>query len=309
MAKKRRGLGDQGLNALVSRQNKPVPVKRPARPVQTDKPGKSTTKKRSRDTADDTQIAYIDIALISPSRHQPRSSFDPESLAALAESIRKDGMLQPVVVRPPGKDGRCELIAGERRWRAAQECGLEKIPALVRRVSERQAAVLALVENLQREDLSPLEEAAAFGQLIEKFDLSHAQAAAAVGRSRSTITNLLRLLKLGPEARELLQSKRLEMGHARALLNLPPKLQAAAARLVAEKRLTVRETERLTMRQIGPGGKPAPETPPEIADLERRLSEQLGAAVRVRHGKRGGQIIVRYANLDVLDHILSRIKA
>lgn len=298
MVKKRRGLGAQGISAI---HHKPVPAQQPA----------AQPKSRARKTGDD-DLVYIEIARITPNRYQPRTNFDRETLAALAESIRNDGMLQPIVVRPADDDGKHELIAGERRWRAAQQCGLKKIPALVRAINEQQAAVLALVENLQREDLSPLEEAAAIEQLIVKFEFSHAQAGEAIGRSRTTVTNLLRLLKLGPEARELLRAHHIEMGHARALLNLPSQEQADVARLIIEQQLSVRATEQLVAKRQR-DTKVVRIPPTRDADteaLERELSELWGVQVTIRHGGKrgGGTLTVRYPDLDTLDPVVERLR-
>jgi ParB family chromosome partitioning protein len=256
-----------------------------------------------------TDLRSLPVEQISRGRYQPRSTIRPEALEELADSIRAQGLVQPVVVRPSA--GGYELIAGERRWRAAQLAGLHEIPAVVRELPDQAAAAMSLIENIQREDLNPLEEAQALQRLIAEFGLTHQQTAEAVGRSRASVSNLLRLLDLAPEVKALLQEGGLEMGHARALLALAPERQGAAAREVSARAYSVRETERyvqglLADRRPKPA-KPAPD--PDLKALELRLSEQLGAPVSIRVGAKGkGQLVVRYASLEELDGILAHIK-
>ncbi len=255
-------------------------------------------------------LRLLPIEQIMRSRYQPRLNIRQESLQELADSIRAQGMVQPIVVRA-AVAGRYELIAGERRWRAAQLAGLPEVPALVREVSDQVAMAMALIENIQREDLNPLEEAQALKRLIEEFTMTHQQVAETIGRSRATVTNLLRLLELNEEVRQLVQDQRLEMGHARALLPLPPTLQQELARQVARRGLSVRETEAWVKRlQNGPATPSANRAPdPDIRNLQEDLSARLGTRVLVRHGASGkGRLVIHYNTLDELDGILNRVK-
>ena len=255
-------------------------------------------------------LRLLPIEQIMRSRYQPRLNIRQESLQELADSIRAQGLVQPIVVRA-AVAGRYELIAGERRWRAAQLAGLPEVPALVREVSDQVAMAMALVENIQREDLNPLEEAQALKRLIEEFTMTHQQVAETIGRSRATVTNLLRLLELSEEVRQLVQDQRLEMGHARALLPLPPALQQELARQVARRGLSVRETEAWVKRlQNGPATPSANRAPdPDIRNLQEDLSARLGTRVLVRHGASGkGRLVIHYNTLDELDGILNRVK-
>ena len=255
-------------------------------------------------------LRMLPIEQIMRSRYQPRLNIRQESLQELADSIRAQGMVQPIVVRV-AVAGRYELIAGERRWRAAQLAGLPEVPALVRQVSDQVAMAMALVENIQREDLNPLEEAQALKRLIEEFTMTHQQAAEAVGRSRTTVSNLLRLLELGEEVRQFMQDDRLEMGHARALLPLPPSLQQEVARQVLLRGLSVRETEALVKRLQNNPAKPSPGSAPDpdIRNLQEDLSARLGTRVLVQHGASGkGRLVIHYNTLDELDGILNRVK-
>ena len=240
-------------------------------------------------------------------RDQPRRNIREDSIDELARSIRAQGVIEPVIVRPR-RGGDYEIIAGERRWRAAQRAGLDTVPVIVRNADDKSALTLALIENLQREDLRPLEEAAALERLRDEHGLTHEQLAQAVGRSRSAVTNALRLLKLAPGVRERLDSGALEMGHARALLPLSAIAQETAAREVARGALSVRQTEALVKRLLNP---PAPSPRhPDTSDLERNLSEHVGAPVTIAAAKGGkGRIVIRYATLDELDGILQRIGA
>jgi ParB family chromosome partitioning protein len=240
----------------------------------------------------------------------------PESLQDLADSIRAQGVVQPIVVRPlapqPGQPRRYEIIAGERRWRAAQLAGLQEMPAVVRDVPDEAAVAMALIENIQRENLNPLEEASALTRLITEFDMTHQQAADAVGRSRAAVSNLLRLLELADEVKTMMEERKLEMGHARALLGLPSaRQQAEVARVVASKGLSVRETEAMVRRLLKPQpDKPAkPAVDPDIRALEGKLGDTLGARVQIQSSPGGkGKLIIAYNSLDELEGILGHIR-
>lgn len=257
-------------------------------------------------------LRELPIAEIRRGQYQPRRHFDEEALAELAASIRAQGVMQPVVVRALTAGG-YELIAGERRWRAAQMAGLEEIPAVIRPASDEDALALSLIENIQREDLGPLEEAQALLRLQQEFGLTQQQVADAVGKSRVAVTNLLRLLNLTGPVRSMLESGDLEMGHARALLSLPPEGQLALAKDVVDRSLTVRETERRVREMLRPARreepkKPAPAADPDTARLERELGDRIGAPVRIRHDAAGkGELVIRYASLDELQGILSHL--
>jgi ParB family chromosome partitioning protein len=265
------------------------------------------------------ELARLPLDLLQRGRYQPRLDMRPESLAELADSIRAQGVVQPIVVRPvdslgDGVSQRYEIIAGERRWRAAQMAGLSEIPAVIRHVPDEAAIAMALIENIQRENLNPLEEARALERLISEFGLTHQQAADAVGRSRAGVSNLLRLLELAPEVCELLEQRQLEMGHARALLALEQRRrQVEVAALVAKKGLSVRETEALVRRLQAPaaGSAAAGELPgrdPNVERLEQDLAEKLGARVAIQQGSGGkGKLVVSYNSLDELDGILAHI--
>jgi len=247
-------------------------------------------------------MVELDIDRIQRGRYQPRQVFEPESLQELADSIRAQGIVQPIVVRPEGKH--FELVAGERRWRAAQLVGLQKIPAVVRELDPKSAAAIALIENIQREDLNPLEEAQAFLRLIEEFDLTHQQVADSVGRSRATVSNLLRLLDLAEPVKQQVNKGLLNMGHARALLALIRHDQVEIAKLVVNRGLSVRETELLVKKTLAAEStvKAKPKAiDPDIRRLENRISEKLGAGVKIKPGKKGsGQL----AELDgILEHL------
>jgi len=261
-------------------------------------------------------VASLPIESITRGRYQPRREFDPDSLRELADSIAAQGVIQPILVRPVDA-GRYEIIAGERRWRAAQQAGLKEIPVLVREVGEQSAIAVALIENIQRDDLTPLEEAGALDRLLTEFGLTHQQVAEAVGKSRTTVTNLLRLLELNDDVKQQLQDRRLEMGHARALLGLRGPRQSEIAAQVMARGLSVRETERLVRRLQAAGREPsatgvAPESvreDPDIRRLQEDLGERLGAQVRIKHGNRGtGKLVIAYNSLDELDGILAHIK-
>ena len=252
----------------------------------------------------------LPIHLLYRSPHQPRTRIREEGLEELAQSIRAQGIIEPLVVRPRAAGG-FEIIAGERRWRAAERAGLANVPAVVRDVDDRQAKAMALIENIQREDLSPLEEARALKALLSEYALTHEELADAVCKSRAAVSNLLRLLNLAPGASELLDSGALEMGHARALLPLSPADQEATARRIAALGLSVRQTEALVKQMLNGGERSVSKAPdPDTRRLERQLSEHLGAPTTIAGGKRGaGRIVIRYGSLDELDGVLARIGA
>ena len=259
------------------------------------------------------QLKAVPLDLIQRGQYQPRLDIKSESLAELADSIRAQGVVQPVVIRPLADGGRYELIAGERRWRAAQLAGLETIPAIIKRVPDAQAMSIALIENIQREQLNPIEEALALDRLVREFEMTHQEAAEAVGRSRAAVSNLLRLLELEPACRELVEKGELDMGHARALLGLTGPAQLDAARRMVAAGMSVREAEALVRRLRDAAGKtrpPArPAADPNIRELEQRLADTLGANVAIRHGTGGhGSLTIRYTSLDELDGILAHIK-
>jgi ParB family chromosome partitioning protein len=253
-------------------------------------------------------LAAVSIDAIQPGRYQPRTRMDQTALAELADSIRAQGLMQPILVRPVAP-GNFEIIAGERRWRAARMAGLTTVPVLVREVKDNAALAMALIENIQREDLNPLEEAAGIQRLIDEFRMTHEGAAEAVGRSRSAVSNLLRLLALSPAVRELLERGELDMGHARALLALPAARQLEAARAIVAKGFSVRETEKLVARLLNDDRRqPRRRRDRDIARLEEELSERIGTRVEIRPGVKGtGRIVVRYHDHDHFDDIIARL--
>ena len=254
------------------------------------------------------ELRNLPLDVIVPGRFQPRSVFDEEKLAELADSIRSQGVVQPIVVRPVG-DNEFELIAGERRWRAAQIAGIDHIPAVIRDVPDEVSVAMALIENIQREDLNPLEEATALRRLIDDFQMTQQEAADAVGRSRPAVSNLLRLLELMQEVKDMIDMRRIEMGHARALLSLDDKLQVQAAREVVRKQLSVRETENLVRRlQQAMKKKGSRRIDPDILRLQNSVSEQLGARVKIQHQASGkGKLVISYNNADEFEGILERL--
>jgi ParB family chromosome partitioning protein len=261
--------------------------------------------------ADEQRTLPIDW--LRPGKYQPRSRMDEAALAELAASIRAQGIMQPILVRAidatPGAE-RYEIVAGERRWRAAQKAGLSEVPVLVRRIPDEQALAMALIENIQRENLNPLEEALGLQRLVDEFQLTHQEAADAVGRSRPAASNLLRLLQLCPPVQELLLDNRLDMGHARALLPLPAAEQVQLAQHIVQKGLSVREAERLVRRHQAAGTKKAaPPADADLARLEEELSDRLGAPVHIRASKKGaGKLTIAFGDLDQLEGLLSRLR-
>jgi ParB family chromosome partitioning protein len=268
------------------------------------------------------RLANLPLDLLQRGKYQPRVDMRTETLTELADSIKSQGLVQPILVRPiggrqPGESQRYEIIAGERRWRAAQMAGLTEIPAVIRDVPDEAAVSMSLIENIQRENLNPLEEAGALLRLTLEFGMTHQAAAEAVGRSRAAVSNLLRLMELADEVKELLEQRRIEMGHARALLGLTSRRQQIeVAVLVAKKSLSVRETEALVRRiinpQVAPAGSPAAESleaDPDILRLERELADKLGAKVMFQHSASGkGKLVVCYNSLDELEGILGHIQ-
>ena len=293
----------KGLDALLSSGSsqtmasllgtRPQPVNRP----------------RSEDR--DGDLRNIPIDLIQRGKYQPRTDMHEEALEELAQSIKNQGVMQPIVVRPVS-DSKYEIIAGERRWRASQMAGLDTIPAIIKPVGDEAAIAMALIENIQRENLNPIEEATALKRLQDEFELTQQEVADAVGKSRVTVTNLIRLMGLNIDVRRMLERGDLEMGHARALLSLPHEEQARAARTVSSRGLSVRQTEALVRRfttESRSEGNPAPQIDPDIKNLEEDLADNLGAKVMIQHTARGkGKLVVKYNSLDELDGILSHIK-
>lgn len=272
--------------------------------------GKATETAPGAPVADkDGDLRHIPIDLIQRGKYQPRTDMHEEALQELANSIRRQGVMQPIVVRPISSN-KYEIIAGERRWRASQIAGLDSIPAIIKPVGDEAAIAMALIENIQRENLNPIEEAMALKRLQDEFQLTQQEVADAVGKSRATVTNLIRLIGLSADVRRMLEHGDLEMGHARALLSLPDLQQSQAARSVVGKGLSVRQTESLVRRLIAGAGNGAANAPidPDIKQLEESLADKLGAKILIQHTAKGkGKIIVKYNSLDELDGILSHI--
>ena len=259
---------------------------------------------------DKQRQATLAIGDLQPGKYQPRTRMDPGSLEDLAASIKAQGLIQPISVRPVS-GGRYEIIAGERRWRASQIAGLVEVPVLIREIPDDAALAMSLIENIQREDLNPLEEAAGLQRLIDEFGMTHQQAADAVGRSRSAATNLLRLLNLAKPAQDLLMAGDIEMGHARAILAAPKSEQGRLAADVADKGYSVRETEKRVARELNPPAhKIVAERNRDLVRLEEELADSLGAAVKLSANRRGsGSISIRFTSLDQLDGLLMRLRS
>lgn len=289
--KKRKGLGNLGVDILLSTPVEAVPTKEASAPA--------------------SGLDYIPIDLIDRSPYQPRQTMAEEGLAELADSIRSQGLIQPIVVRKTSK--RYELIAGERRWRAAQQAGLDEVPAVIKEVDNESAAAMALIENLQRENLNPIEEAFAIANLTKEFNWSHQEVADTLGKARATVSNMLRLLELPQEVRELVKQEKLTMGHARALLALPANQQAQVAQQVVAKNLSVRQCEQTIRKLLSVGGKPTKSVKkdPNILNLENIIADTLGAAVAIKQAanSKKGKIEIHYNDLDELDGILRKIGA
>ena len=251
------------------------------------------------------KLSLLPVDLIQRGKYQPRRDMDPESLQDLANSIRAQGVIQPIVVRHL-LGGRYEIVAGERRWRASQLAGLKEVPAIIRNIPDEAAVAIALIENIQRESLNPIEEAMALQRLLDEFSMTHQQVADAVGKSRASVTNLLRLLTLSEEVRTMLEHGDIEMGHARALLTLPATSQLDAALMIVEKTLSVRETEELVRRMQMPNLPALPKAiDPDIRRLQQDLASKLSMAVAINCNAKGkGKVVIRYANLTELDAIL-----
>ena len=295
MAAKKRGLG-RGLDALLGGAS-----------ISEDGLGKNSDRQTD-------NINSLPVDVIERGRYQPRRDFNPESLQELADSIAAQGVVQPIVVRPIEKAGRYEIIAGERRWRAAQQAGLDRIPVVIRDVPDQAAMAMGLIENIQRDDLNPLEEAEALHRLLNEFELTHQKIAQAVGKSRTTVTNLLRLLDLNSDVKEYIDNHKLEMGHARTLLGLKDQAQSDAARQVVNFGLSVRETEKLVRRLQGePKGKtaqkPERKEDPNVRRLQEDLSDKLGARVNIQQTTSGkGKLVIAYNSLDELEGILDHFQ-
>jgi ParB family chromosome partitioning protein len=292
MSAKRRGLG-RGLDALLGA------------------PSSDTPETETPPDASPGAVEHLGIDLLQRGKYQPRRNFDQDRMQELADSIAAQGIVQPIVVRPAG-EGRYEIIAGERRWRAAQLAGLHDIPVVVREVDDKTAMAVALIENIQRDDLNPLEEATALERLLGEFGLTHQEVAEAVGKSRTSVTNLLRLLDLNEDVKHLVEKGSLEMGHARALLGLKDAMQSDAAHKVVKQGLSVRETERLVRRTQGDDGRPqrakSASRDPDVVRLEQDLTEKLGARVQIKEGGKGrGQLVIAYNSADELEGILDRL--
>ncbi len=294
----------KGLDALLSSGSSQTMASLLGKP----KPAAPATS----DAADkDGDLRNIPVDLIQRGKYQPRTDMHQESLDELASSIRAQGVMQPIVVRPISSD-KYEIIAGERRWRATQLAGLDSIPAIIKPVGDEAAIAMALIENIQRENLNPIEEAMALKRLQDEFELTQQEVADAVGKSRVTVTNLIRLMGLNIDVRRMLEHGDLEMGHARALLGLPHDQQSQVARTVAGRGLTVRQTEALVRKlsaEADGESKKSQTVSPDIKNLEDGLAEKLGAKVQIQHTAKGrGKLVVKYNSLDELDGILAHIK-
>lgn len=295
---KRKGLG-RGLDALISSA---------APPKQEVATSEEKLDPKEQEAVDGV-LKHLPIEFLERGRYQPRRDMDPEALEELAQSIKTQGVMQPIVVRPIGEQ-QYEIIAGERRWRASQLAGLDKVPCVIREVADEAAIAMALIENIQREDLNPIEEAMALHRFQDEFSLTQQQVAEAVGKSRTTVTNLLRLMNLSSEAKTLLERGDIEMGHARAILTLEMPKQTDAARTIAAKGLSVRQAESLVRRlQQEVTAKPDQKLDPNVRKLQDDLSDKLGAPVLIQHSAKGkGKLVIKYGSLDELDGILDHIK-
>lgn len=295
MSVKKRGLG-RGLDALLT----------------TSAVARQSEQRNDGETANNDvkgELRKIPIEQLQPGKYQPRKDMSGEALDELANSIRAQGIIQPIVVREVS-DNKFEIIAGERRWRASQMAELDVVPCLVKDVPDEAAVAIALIENIQREDLNAMEEAIAFQRLLEEFGLTHQQVADAVGKSRTTVSNMLRLNNLNEDVKTLLEHGDIEMGHARALLALEGDSQTTTARTVSAKGLTVRETEKLVAKLMQPAEeKQKPEPDPDIVSLQDRLTDNLGSRVTISHNKKGkGKLVIDFANLDALDGIITKLQ-
>ncbi|WP_343216948.1 ParB/RepB/Spo0J family partition protein [Kistimonas asteriae] len=305
MAMKKRGLG-KGLGALLQSAQVAAEIRELQQPETTEQPVSAEVK-----SVRDKMLREIPVEFIQRGKYQPRRDMSPEALEELSNSIKAQGVMQPIVVRPVDEN-RYEIIAGERRWRATQLAGLDRIPAVIREVSDESAIAMALIENIQREDLNPIEEALALSRLKEEFELTQQEVADAVGKSRVTVTNLLRLMTLQTDVMKMLEYGDIEMGHAKALLGLTGNDQLEAARTVVAKSLSVRQTEALVRRLQQQKESPAFEikrVDPNIKTLEEDLSQRIGARVAIQHSAKGkGKLVISYNSLDELDGVLEHIK-
>lgn len=292
MSVKKRGLG-RGLDALL-----------------TTKPVSDQQNDANFSSAQRSELQKLPIEWLKPGKYQPRKDMSQDALEDLASSIRSQGIIQPIVVRQIGEES-YEIIAGERRWRASQLAQLDVIPCIIKDVPDEAAVAIALIENIQREDLNAMEEAIALQRLLSEFELTHQQVADAVGKSRASVTNLLRLNQLNDDVKLLLEHGDIEMGHARALLALDGLLQSDTARTVAAKQLTVRDTENLVRRLLEPTPEVTPkEKDPDVSSLEQRLSERFAAPVEINYNKKGkGNLVISYSSLDELEGILSKLQS
>jgi ParB family chromosome partitioning protein len=301
MSAKKRGLG-RGLDALLS-SSKPAPIESKEQDT-----SNVTEAVQNAAGPNNSELQKLPIEFLHSGKYQPRKDMSEEALEELASSIRSQGIIQPIVVRPVAHNS-FEIIAGERRWRAAQIAKLETVPCIIKDVPDEAAVAIALIENIQREDLNAMEEAVALNRLLNEFELTHQQVADAVGKSRTTVTNLLRLNNLNGDVKILLEHGDIEMGHARCLLALEGEAQSDAARLAVAKALTVRETEKLVRSILEPiPAKEVIEKDPDVKQLEQQLAENLGVKVEINYNKKGkGKLVISYTNLDELDGILNRI--
>lgn len=292
MSVKKRGLG-RGLDALLT-----------TKPVSDQQNGANLS------SAQQSELQKLPIEWLKPGKYQPRKDMSQDALDDLASSIRSQGVIQPIVVRQIGEQS-YEIIAGERRWRASQLAQLDVIPCIIKDVPDEAAVAIALIENIQREDLNAMEEAIALQRLLSEFELTHQQVADAVGKSRASVTNLLRLNQLNDDVKLLLEHGDIEMGHARALLALDALQQSDAARIVAAKQMTVRDTENLVRRLLEPAPEATPKVKdPDVSSLEQRLSERFAAPVEINYNKKGkGNLVISYSSLDELEGILSKLQS
>ena len=290
MSVKKRGLG-RGLDALLATNQTSI-----------------SDPSVEQSTADNSDLQQLPIEFLSPGKYQPRKDMSSDALEDLAASIRAQGVIQPIVVRPISHE-RYEIIAGERRWRASQLAKLDTVPCIIKKVADEAAVAIALIENIQREDLNAMEEAQALDRLLVEFELTHQEVAEAVGKSRTTVTNFLRLNQLNEDVKILLESGDIEMGHAKALLGLDAEHQSEAAKVVSDKGMTVRDTESFVRKMLEPKvDKPKAEPDQDIISLQNRLSETLGAQVAISHSRKGkGKMTISYSSLDELDGILSKL--
>ncbi|TRW48731.1 ParB/RepB/Spo0J family partition protein [Aliidiomarina halalkaliphila] len=295
MTAKKRGLG-RGLDALLATSANAV-----AR--------QESQRVDLAEALDKGDLRKLPVEFLRPGKYQPRKDMSPEALEDLANSVKAQGIIQPIVVRPLAEKDSFEIIAGERRWRAAQLAQLDTVPCLIKDVPDEAAVAIALIENIQREDLNPLEEANALKRLMDEFEMTHQSVAEAVGKSRTTVTNLLRLTQLNSDVKILLERGDIELGHAKVLLGVEGEMQSELARIIAAKGMTVREAEQLVARALNPVKKEEKKVDPDVQQLEQKLSETLGAKVAISHNRKGrGKLVINYASLDELDGILAHIK-